>query len=611
MSTATAERGSREPSVQLRLLVCFTTAAAAAAGVADVCEAGGRLGLPLAQLSYLTPLGQQVERATCAHLRSRPARPPRQWDASLEGALGPSIASIQASLADEPSVHSKPAWQALGRWLSVAAEDTGALELKALLAPILEKMWVSTVMAGGVLGGIAPRHDTGPGALGSRTSVVSDLAARALSANKQAGRAQQAEQFYGLMHSYDEGPDNHPLRWFYDTDIYHASALPWPGLSVLDSPDPHSLLPAGTGQALLAALGGSSDDASSQPEDLPLYTAATGWAGDNCAKSATARSVCEILRGKMQTETSRPISQVVGRGIVTPDVEAVSLLRVKQGDVLRSLSLAHNAGSTQKQQKPPPPSPQQDLRVNVLAPLCDDGASVRVAGKQSATATTVAPYSLFALEDRADFEIETLGGAAADCVVLVVGVLHPDAVATLESEPFPSPQQVLRYSIDGANRSHTDPLLPWQDFSKTMTSALILASYYGYTGAVAALIEQGAPLDGLNLAGTAAVHAACLGITNVADRTQRHPDRIKKALEILELLAERGADLTMPGRDGTAEDLAKRLRIPELGAGIEALMAKLGVSSGGGKGGKGGGRKQKQKQKQKRSGRRKNSKEEL
>ena len=85
------------------------------------------------------------------------------------------------------------------------------------------------------------------------------------------------------------------------------------------------------------------------------------------------------------------------------------------------------------------------------------------------------------------------------------------------------------------------------------------------------------------------MHAACLGVTNVGDRTQRHSGRVKNALAILELLADRGADLTMAGQYGTPEQLAKRLRVPELSTGIAELMKRDTGSRKGRKQKRGGG----------------------
>ena len=558
------------------LLLLMQTSHSPSASLADVCDSAGRLATPLANLSYLAPLGQQVQRAACAHLRTRQTARVRQWDSSLEKSLGSSITAVQSWLAREPSIKAGSGWQAMEQWIATVAEELAAQELQALLAPILEKRWVSTAKAG-VLSGISVRHDAGPGPQGSRTTLLTDLASRALAANLRAGRVQQAEQFYELMHSYEEGPGNYPLRWFYDTDVYHTSAQPWPGLSVLNSPDPATLLPANTADSLVESLRGIADEASSamvgdggqHKEILPMFTAAAGW-GEICKAARSVAVVCTTLQsifsGKMRTE-SGPIARVVQQGILDADVELIALVEINSSKSvpLRSVS---SLGSQHR-----------DLRVNVLAPMCTSALSVSVAGSPP---TAVPGFSLFAFEDRAEFEIEISDPDARGsvCVALVVGVLHPDAVAALENEMFPSPHQVLRYAIDGANRSHTEPLLPWQEFSKTMTSALVLASYYGYSGAVAALIDAGAALDALHLGHTGAVHAACLGVTNVGDRTQRHPDRVSKALGILELLADRGADLTMAGQHGTPEQLAQRLRIPELSAGIAKLMNEMSNRSG-------------------------------
>ena len=538
----------------------FCATAAAAGGVAGMGE--------------LAPLGQQVQQAACAHLRARSSVRLRQWDSKLEDSLGSSITTIQSWLAREPVIKPMgPGWQALEQWLSAVAEELSALELKALLAPILERRWVTAVKAG-VLSGINVRHDAGPGPQGSRTSLLSEFASQALAANIHAGRVQQAEKFYELMHSYEEGPGNYPLRWFYDTDMYHTSAQPWPGLRMLNSPDPSAVLPANTAETLVWAIRGMDVDASSaflangseHKEIVSMYTAAGGW-GDICKATGSVAAVCATLQnifsGKMYTETG-PIARVVQQGILGADVESVSLVKISSARSVRSLG---------------PLGSQQDLRVNVLAPLCTGTLSISLAGSSP---VTVPAYSLFAFEDRAEFEIESSGsgGEGSACVALVVGVLHPDAVESLTNEAFPSPHQVLRYALTGANRSHTEPLLPWQEFSKTMTSALVLASYYGYSGAVAALIDGGAPLDALHAGNTGAVHAACLGVTNVGDRTQRHSDRVKNALEILKLLADRGADLALTGQHGTPEQLAKRLRVPELSTGIAELMKRdTGINS--------------------------------
>ena len=68
-----------------------------------------------------------------------------------------------------------------------------------------------------------------------------------------------------------------------------------------------------------------------------------------------------------------------------------------------------------------------------------------------------------------------------DRISLTVGVLHPDLV--MESEPFPSPQQVIRYALDGVNATEAKPLSV-----TAMASALMMAAYYGYAEAVEGLL---------------------------------------------------------------------------------------------------------------------------
>ena len=56
-----------------------------------------------------------------------------------------------------------------------------------------------------------------------------------------------------------------------------------------------------------------------------------------------------------------------------------------------------------------------------------------------------------------------------DRISLTVGVLHPDLV--MESEPYPSPQQVIRYALDGVNATEANPLSV-----SAMASALMMVS---------------------------------------------------------------------------------------------------------------------------------------
>ena len=56
-----------------------------------------------------------------------------------------------------------------------------------------------------------------------------------------------------------------------------------------------------------------------------------------------------------------------------------------------------------------------------------------------------------------------------DRISLTVGVLHPDLV--METEPYPSPQQVIRYALDGVNATEANPLSV-----SAMASALMMAS---------------------------------------------------------------------------------------------------------------------------------------
>ena len=218
----------------------------------------------------------------------------------------------------------------------------------------------------------------------------------------------------------------------------------------------------------------------------------------------------------------------------------------------------------------------QDARINVH--LCLRNC----AGAQLSVAGSLRNYSdgrLLAFEDRADHEIWNPG--VRDRLSLTVGVLHPDLQI---EEPYLSPQQILRFALAEVNvtTSHLPP--------KTTTAALILAAFYGYAGAAQQLLAHGADPNGLNMAGLAAVHAAILGVARDDDARYSHADRVRRAVEVIEVLAEQGAaDLELPvrpefagsaGVSGTAAEIAARMRLPRLKETIDGLSQKRGSKRG-------------------------------
>ena len=183
--------------------------------------------------------------------------------------------------------------------------------------------------------------------------------------------------------------------------------------------------------------------------------------------------------------------------------------------------------------------------------------------------------SLFAFEDHADHEIINRD-PEHDRIMLTVGVLHPDRLA--RAEPFPSPHQVLRYALDAPNATGPDRAgLP----ARTLGPALALAAYYGHADAVRQLLAQGAAADGFNADRTAAVHAACLGLSRTNDATLDAAAREARALAVVEVLVAHGADIALAGRDGTAADLVRRAA-GKMGlyGGLGKRLAELAAAAG-------------------------------
>lgn len=73
---------------------------------------------------------------------------------------------------------------------------------------------------------------------------------------------------------------------------------------------------------------------------------------------------------------------------------------------------------------------------------------------------------------------------------------------------------------------------------------LVLASFYGYAAVVEELLGRGANPSSRNMGGISAIHAACLGLSRVSDRTLAGHERLQRAIAVLSVLAHGGADRT-------------------------------------------------------------------
>lgn len=85
-----------------------------------------------------------------------------------------------------------------------------------------------------------------------------------------------------------------------------------------------------------------------------------------------------------------------------------------------------------------------------------------------------------------------------------------------------------------------------------------------------------------NIHGARAVHAACMGIGRTNDKTTSQSDRAARALAVLEVLSEAGADLVVENHEGQAievcEGMAEMLGEKEFGKSWRKLQRKQRVA---------------------------------
>ena len=149
---------------------------------------------------------------------------------------------------------------------------------------------------------------------------------------------------------------------------------------------------------------------------------------------------------------------------------------------------------------------ERQLHQHCIAQNCD-GAQVSVAGQLR----NYSAGSLLAFEDRADHEVIN-AHPRSDRISLTIGVLHPDYEASVAAEPFPSPQQIIRFALANAETAAAE--CPAQLPAASTGPAMVLAAYYGYADAVRRFLEAGTQADARNLDGFASVHAAVLAVSN-------------------------------------------------------------------------------------------------
>ena len=406
---------------------------------------------PLAPLVPLPPNLHAIAHEVCDYLR--PLHPPTsrvsvgRWTAEVESILGPTVATVKLMLASDglETERALMPWIVFHKWVDQVALHTGAFELRALSAPIMERLHWTYVEK------IEAQNTTGQPVVFSR---VGDLrkakprqlphqAAQTVRAYNQAGQRAEAERFFNRLLQYEDNTGGHPYADYYDSgDFRRATPFPWPGLRVLMWPDPHQVLPAGVGNALTAAFpnivaeatavvqGGAmsarhardaypSIAVNGEWSKLVLYTAGNGWDESLCLQLP---SVCKALRGKLTSEQKPQLSWYRENRFAASD-EAVILFQIQPG----AMAHLHNG---------------QDARINVHMCLlnCDSTQLVVAEDLHNYTAG-----ELVAFEDRADHEIKNHNPTRAR-VSLTVAVLHPDVKLT-GSDPA-RPSSLLRYAID-------------------------------------------------------------------------------------------------------------------------------------------------------------------
>ena len=246
---------------------------------------------------------------------------------------------------------------------------------------------------------------------------------------------------------------------------------------------------------------------------MVLYTAASGWSDALCKHLP---SICTIVRNRLRTEYE-PARSWYRSGHFPSGDEAVILFRVEAG---RGMAHLHSG---------------QDARINVHMCLMNcDGAQVSVAGQLR----NYSAGSLLAFEDRADHEVIN-AHPRSDRISLTIGVLHPDYEASVAAEPFPSPQQIIRFALANAETAAAE--CPAQLPAASTGPAMVLAAYYGYPEAVQKFLEAGTPADARNLDGFAGVHAAVLAVTNGVNSSATQLERESRAAAVLAVLAQHGA----------------------------------------------------------------------